>query len=270
MEAPSPLSKMAAECIADLTRLLDECGLGRQNIAHDLWDAADQLIASQPNGRRHNNTSVSSTPTPRLFPIANQAVTEWRKDPQFSDERGHPRLLPRSGPRSMTALVRSVSRSANVSAVVRYLTQTETIQKVGTRYQLCRPWILLRGKEGPWFQLRYVHQTLGTSLNNLHPQPDTARFQRLVEHVRIPISKLPSVERHLDRRGMAVLNWFDDLLRRYAAQARTGERTIWLAVALHLLQGKGAPPSDVTGSTRGSRMTKPRKAPNKKRAAVRG
>jgi hypothetical protein len=262
MAAPSPLSKMAAEGIADLTRLLDECGLGREHIAQALQDAAGQLIASKPNGRRHHNKSPSSTPTPRLFPIANQAVTEWRKDPQFSDERGNPRLLPRSGPRSMTALVRSVSRSANVSAVMRYLTQTDTIRKVGTRYQLCRPWILLQGKEGPWFQLRYVHQTLGTSLNNLHPQPDTARFQRLVEHVRIPMSKLPSVERHLERRGMAVLKWFDDLMRRYAAQARPGERTIWLAVALHLLQGDGGPPSDVAGSTRGSSMSKPRKKPN--------
>jgi hypothetical protein len=249
---------MAAECIADLTVLLDECGLGRENIAKALWDAADQLIARKPNGGRHNNKSLAPTPTPRLFPIANQAVTEWRKDPQFSDERGNPRLLPRNGPRSMTALVRSVSRSANVSAVVRYLAETDTIQKVGTRYKLCRPWILVRGKEGPWFQLRYVHQTLGTSLNNLHPQPDTARFQRLVEHVRIPISKLPSVERHLERRGMAVLKWFDDLMRSYATQGRRGERTIWLAVALHLLEGDGTVPFDVTRSASGSRKSTPR------------
>jgi hypothetical protein len=103
--------------------------------------------------------------------------------------------------------------------------------------------------------LRYVHQTLGTSLNNLHPQPDTARFQRLVEHVRIPISKLPSVERHLERRGMAVLKWFDDLMRSYATQSRRGERTIWLAVALHLLEGDGTVPSDVTRSASASRKS---------------
>ena len=138
----------------------------------------------------------------------------------------------------MTALVRSVSRSAKVSAVTSYLIGTNTVRRVGTRYKLTRPWILLQGKDGPWFQLRFIHQTLGTSINNLHPRLDMARFQRMVEHVRVPISKLPLVERHLERRGMAVLKWFDDLLRRYATERQSEERGIWLAVALHLLQGE--------------------------------
>ena len=113
---------------------------------------------------------------------------------------------------------------------------TNTVKKVGARYQLTRPWILLQGKDGPWFQLRYIHQALSTSINSLHPRHDMARFQRMVEHVRVPISKLPLVERHLERRGMAVLKWFDDLLRRYATERQSEERGIWLAVALHLLQ----------------------------------
>jgi hypothetical protein len=87
----------------------------------------------------------------------------------------------------------------------------------------------------------------------LHPQTDTARFQRLVEHVRVPVNKLPLIERHLERRGMAVLKWFDDLMRRYATQALPGERTIWLAVALHLLQGDGGLPLNSSRSANSSK-----------------
>jgi len=236
--APAHLSKMAADCIAKLTQLLDECGLDREDIASELSEAGKRLIASKPQKGLRTNGAPPANQTPRLFPIANQVVTEWRRDPLFSDDQGEPRRLPMNGLRSMTALVRSVSRSANVSAVMAYLIGTHTVKRVGTRYQLSRPWILLQGEDGPWFQLRYIHQTLGTSINNLHPQPDLARFQRMVEHVRVPISKLPLVERHLERRGMAVLKWFDDLLRRYATEHQRGERSIWLAVALHLLQGE--------------------------------
>jgi hypothetical protein len=233
---PAHLSKMAAECIAKLTQLLDECELGRENIARALTQAAERLVASEKLPR--SDRALSANPTHHIFPIANQVVTEWRRDPLFSDDQGKPRLLPKNGPRSMTALVRSVSRSAKVSTVMSYLIGTNTINRIGTRYKLSRPWILLQGKDGPWFQLRYIHQTLSTSINNLHPRPDMARFQRMVEHVRVPISKLPLVERHLERRGMAVLKWFDDLLRRYATEHQSEERGIWLAVALHLLQGE--------------------------------
>jgi len=235
---PAHLSKMAAECIAKLTQLLDECELGRENIARALSESAAQLIASRPEKPPRSGLASSANPTHHIFPIANQVVTEWRRDPLFSDDQGKPRLLPTNGRRSMTALVRNVSRSAKVSTVTSYLIGTHTVRRVGTRYKLTRPWILLQGKDGPWFQLRYIHQTLSTSINNLHPRPDTARFQRMVEHIRVPISRLPLVERHLERRGMAVLKWFDDLLRRYATEHQSEERGIWLAVALHLLQGE--------------------------------
>lgn len=236
--APAHLSKMATECIAKLTQLLDECELGRENIATALSQAAEKLTASPPEKLPRSDHASSPNPTHHIFPIANQVVTEWRRGSLFSDDQGKPRLLPTSGPRSMTALVRSVSRSAKVGAVTSYLIGTNTVRRVGTRYKLNRPWILLQGEDGPWFQLRYIHQTLSTSINNLHPRPDMARFQRMVEHVRVPISKLPLVERQLERRGMAVLKWFDDLLRGYAAERQGEERGIWLAVALHLLEGE--------------------------------
>ncbi len=75
-----------------------------------------------------------------------------------------------------------------------------------------------------------------------------------MEHVRVPVSKLPLIERHLERRGMAVLEWFDDLLRRYASENKPGERSIWLAVAVHLLQedgGKLPPRAEKKGTQRG-------------------
>jgi hypothetical protein len=235
---PAHLSKMAAECVAKLTHLFEECGLERENIARALSQAAEQLIESPPEKPPRSDRASSAKPTHHIFPIANQVVTEWRKNPLFSDDQGKPRLLPTNGPQSMTALVRSVSRSAKVSAVTSYLIGTNTVKRVGARYRLSRPWILVQGKDGSWFQLRYIHQTLSTSINNLRPRSDMARFQRMVEHVRVPISKLPLVERHLERRGMAVLKWFDDLLRRYATERQREERGIWLAVALHLLQGE--------------------------------
>jgi hypothetical protein len=236
VDSSSRLPAMALECISKLAHLLQECGLEREDIGNAFSDAGQELLELAVSSPRRAARDTSVERADRVFPIANQVVTEWRKDPRFADERGKPRLLPRNGARSVTALVRGLRRSANVSEILSYLIDTETVGKAGARYQLLRPWIRLRGKTGPWFQLRYVHGTLTVSSNNLHPQPDTARFQRMVEHVSVPVSKLPLIERHLERRGMAVLDWFDDLLRRYAAEQKPGEPAIWLAVALHLLQ----------------------------------
>jgi hypothetical protein len=51
---------------------------------------------------------------------------------------------------------------------------------------------------------------------------------------------------------MAVLKWFDDLLRRYALESKSDERGIWLAVALHLLQGEDGASLHSARSVRGN------------------
>lgn len=235
------LVSMLEDCFAQLVALASESGVPPNEIQRILRDCmADLPDLCIPRGRGRDpatNSNILGDAGDRLFPIANQVVTEWRKDPRYVDRDGDPLVLPKGGRRSFTALVKGLSRNDKVDEILAYLIRTDTIARVrGTHYQLRRPWMLLQGDAGRWYQVRYIQQTLNTARNNLYPRPEAARFQRMVEHVRIPAEKLPLVERHLERRGMELLQWFDALLRRYSAEGRRNGRTIWLAVALQLLQ----------------------------------
>jgi hypothetical protein len=162
-------------------------------------------------------------------------------------------------------LVKGLSRSGKVDDVLAYLIRTGTVARAsGASYQLKRPWMLLQGDAGRWYQIRYIQQTLNTARNNLYPRADAARFQRMVEHVRIPVAKLPIVERHLERRGMELLQWFDSLLRRCAAGNRRNGPTIWLAVALQLLQQNGHPMGNVSAAKRNSIPSAKKAAPSRR------
>jgi hypothetical protein len=242
---PTPnLLSMLEGCFAQLAALASDSGVAPDEIRRILLECVSKLPA--PSTSQNRGRAQPPKPDPsrdvanKLFPIANQVVTEWRKDPQYVDRYGSPLILPKAGRCSLTTLVKAVSRNGKVDAILAYLISTGTVARVsGAKYQLKRPWMLLQGDAGRWYQIRYIQQTLNTARNNLYPRPEAARFQRMVEHVRIPVTKLPLVERHLERRGMELLQWFDALLRRYSAGRHGGGRTIWLAVALQLLQQSG-------------------------------
>ena len=193
------LLMMASECVNKLNSLFEQCGIGRELIA-EVWKHVKPAPAPVSAKRQSSKSSLSAAITHRIFPVANQVVTEWRKDSRFCDSKtGRPLSLALNGKRSLATLVRSVGRSAEIKDVLQYLIESGTVKKVGRRYRLIRPWILLRGEAGAWFQLRYVHKTLDTSIENLSTKG--ARFQRMVEHIQVPVSRLPFVEEE-DRKSV--------------------------------------------------------------------
>lgn len=229
------LPQMARECIRRLTRILYGCGISEQAIARGLYEAADELLTSPP-------AASMRWPSPSRpdLPLAHQLITEWCRNPRYT-YRGKPRPLPKEGPRSMTSLARTLNRAASVDEVVAYLLATQTVERVGQRYRPRSQWVLLRGSDfHSWWSLRYTHATLGTAEHNLFTGLDTpARFERLVEHTQVPVSQVTRVAEQLERRGMALLKWFDRLLRSCAAHRQAGEATAWVGIALQLVQQDG-------------------------------
>lgn len=235
------LRVMGDECIDRLTRILEGCGIPRAAIAQSLHDIADKLVASENASTQPPAKVIARRKARSEIPLAHQLVTEWSRDPRYTDEQGNTRPLFKRGRQSVTTLLRRLHRSASVDDILSYLLETQTVERLGNRYRLRRGWVLLRGSapHNSW-SLRYTHATLGTAENNLRPATEApARFQRLAEHAEIPRSKVPLFAAEVERKGSALLKWFDGLLRSYAAERREGEEVVWLAVALQMLQHDG-------------------------------
>ncbi len=235
------LRVMGDECIGRLARILEGCGIPRAAIAQSLHDMADNLLASERSGTQPPAKVITRRKVRSEIPLAHQLVTEWSRDPRYTDEQGNARPLFKRGRQSVTTLLRRLHRSASVDEILSYLLETKTVERVGNRYRLRRMWVLLRGSapHNSW-SLRYTHATLGTAKNNLRPATEApARFQRLAEHAEIPKSKVPLFAAEVERKGSALLKWFDGLLRSYAAERRDGEEVVWLAVALQMSQNGG-------------------------------
>lgn len=234
----SVLPAMGKECITRLTHILEGCGVPRRTIARSMYEEANRLLASEDLNNPSPARAIAARAPRSELPLAYQAVTEWCRNPGYTDDKGNPRPLFKHGRQSVTTLVRSLHRSASADDILSYLLETQTVERVGRRYRPRRGWVLLRGSAPHnWWSLRYTHATLGTAESNLRPATEAlARFQRLAEHAAVPKSKVPLVSAQLERKGMALLKWFDGLLRSYAAERREGEDTVWLAVAVQMLQ----------------------------------
>src|ERR1700739_2888446 len=100
------LREMGDECIGRLTRILEGCGIPRAAIAQSLHDMADNLLASERLDTQPPAKVIAQRKARLEIPLAHQLVTEWCRDPRYTDEQGNTRPLYKQGRQSVTTLLR--------------------------------------------------------------------------------------------------------------------------------------------------------------------
>ena len=262
--APS-LDEAARESIEREVRILLRCGLSRPDLAGELQRMAERVLRPDGRGLQNREGVGKSTPT-REIALANQVLSEWCTDPKYCDRQGHPLVLPKRGRRSIAALTRRISRMLNVERVIEYLMYTGTVVRSGGGYRVARRWVSTRStpKLNSFWSLRALLHTLRALEHNLDsPLSTPAWFYRVAERTDVPVRKVPEIHRMVDRKGMALLKWFDRFLHACAAEREQGEPVVWYGVGLQQFE------SEASSSGARSRRRKKGSHPPKKSARVR-
>jgi hypothetical protein len=229
----SGMTLLGREAVGHFTRLLLECF--ERDVVVELLRVAIASAQAYVPSDRPSDTSLDHWA--HEFAAAHQIVSDWWTDLQYLDTHGRPRPLTKRGPRSVESLVRRVSPSLDVDDALRYLVQTGTVERTGSRYIAVRRWVSTLGSHGSSGRgscLRTVGDLLRTLEHNLLPgEPSEGWFQRFAENTRVPISKIPEIERHLERKGMPFLKWWDAYLRRCANDRRAGEPTVRFGIGIY-------------------------------------
>lgn len=249
---PRSLDAIARDSIERHTRILIRAGISRADISRALLKIAEAVLQDKDTLRQDLATPARAPP-PREVALASQVLAEWCTDPKYADAEGRPLRLPMRGRRSVAALVRRIGRSLDVERVLQQLLNTGTVERCARRYRVARRWVLHRGAVDPndFWGLRALDQTLRTLEHNIHHELMVPWFHRIAERADVPARKLPEIDRLLERRGMAFLDWFDAYLHRCAAERKAGEPTVWCGIGLQRSQFDTPPPEIGPKSRRG-------------------
>jgi hypothetical protein len=57
----------------------------------------------------------------------------------------------------------------------------------------------------------------------------------------VPVRKVPEIHRMVDRKGMALLMWFDRFLHACAAERQEGEPVVWYGIGLQQFESEASP-----------------------------
>lgn len=234
---PRSLETMARDSIERHTRILIHAGLSRADISRALLKVAESVLKDKDTLRQELSTPARPPPR-REVTLAPQVLAEWCTDPKYADAEGRPLKLPIRGRRSVATLVRRINRSLDVERVLQQLVHTGTVERCARRYRVTRRWVYSRGSVTPsdFWGLRALDQTLRTIEHNTHYEIMAPWFHRIAERADVPARKLPEIDRLLERRGMAFLDWFDAYLHRCAAEKKAGEPTVWCGIGLQRYQ----------------------------------
>lgn len=229
------LDEAAHESIERQLRILLRCGLSRSDLASELHRMAEWVLQTNRRASENQERIGKSMPT-REIALANQVLSEWCTDPKYCDRQGHPLVLPKQGRRSMAALTRRISRTLDVERIIEYLVYTGTIARSRGGYRVERRWVSTRctPEVNSFWSLRALLHTLRTLEHNLEsPLSTPAWFYRVAERADVPVRKVPEIHRMVDRKGMALLKWFDRFLHSCAAEREQGEPVLWYGIGLH-------------------------------------
>lgn len=226
----TPLDPEAYEAIERFARVLVRCGFDAAAIAEAFGLA---LAASR-------NESLPPPKNTRELHDASHLVTLWRTSPDYVDEVGSPLPLPVRGPgRSLESLTRLVNRTLDPAEVLKYLTHTHTVRKVGSRYVLTRRWVMLRGVSGAahTHAIRVLVGKLRTLEHNLLAESDARSwFDFTTENPRFPVSQLEAFDKLMRYGGLGWMRKLDLFMRHCEINRRPNEPTVWLGVGMYRFQ----------------------------------
>jgi hypothetical protein len=234
---------------------MSRCGVARKALAKAFAGA----LAAAPTvkaGRRIEGL--------RELTEAAHVVTLWCSSPDYVDERGVPKRLPARGRRrSVESLARRACPHLHLDDVLKYLTKTQTVRKVGRAYRLNRRWVNVRGLEGYAHtrSVRALVNHLRTLEHNLcSPTDADSWFEFAVDNLEFPVSHLPAFDRRLRREGLGWLRKADLFMQQCAAERDPAEPTVWLGVDMHLFQhSPGATRGRPDGSSSAQKPPTPRR-----------
>lgn len=261
------LEEAARESIERQVRILLRCGFSGSDLASELRRMAERVLrADSPEAESRERTDESA-PT-REVALATQVLSEWCTDPNYFDRQGRPFVLPKRGRRSVAALTRRISRTLDVERVIEFLMYTGTITRSGGGYRVVRRWVLTRSTPEPnsFWSLRALVQTLRTLEHNLDsPLSTPSWFYRVAERADVPVRKVPEINRMVDRKGMALLKWFDRFLHTCAAERERGEPLVWYGIGLQQFVSEAS--ASVTRSQRRPKRSYPGRSRPRARAS---
>jgi len=222
------LDEAAREAIERQVRILLRCGLSRSDVARELHRVAKRTMP--PDSQVEDRKVADESARIREVALATQVLSEWCTDPKYFDSQGRPLVLPKRGRRSVAALTRRISRTLDVEQVIGFLIYTRALARSGRGYRVVRRWVSTRStpEANSFWSLRALVQTLRTLEHNLdNPFTTPSWFYRIAERADVPIRKVAEIDRMVDRKGMALLKWFDRYLHTCAAERERGEPTVW-------------------------------------------
>lgn len=228
------LGEAARESIERQVRILLRCGLSGSDLARELHRMGERVLRADTGTLDDQERTDESAPT-REVALATQVLSEWCTDPKYSNRHGRPRVLPKRGRRSVAALTRRISRTLDVERVIEFLMYTGTIARCGGGYRVVRQWVSTRSTPelNSFWSLRALVHTLRTLEHNLDsPLSTPSWFYRIAERANVPVRKVPEIHRMVDRKGMALLMWFDRYLHACAAERQEGEPVVWYGIGL--------------------------------------
>ena len=162
---------------------------------------------------------------------ATRVLAGWHRDPDFNDDRGHPRVLDFGDADSgFTALVRRYSGDIPVNAVFEELERVGAVD-IDDRDQvsvLGRAYVPMASDPESLRMLGTAsHDLLATIAHNIGRHADTpARFQCTVFNARVDVRALPVFHRLASEHGQQLLETLDDWLERHEIDEQDTETPV--------------------------------------------
>ncbi len=225
---------LALEAIDRFARVLALTGMSREQMAYAFHEASARVPKS---------LLKSGQTLERELVEAAHVLTLWLSDPSYLDKSGEPlRITLRGGPPSIDALRQRVNPELSLNQVVKYLTRTGSVIKVGQRYAVKNRGMSFEGDP----ELAYAHGLqavlgmLRTIENNAIPKKNArVWFESFAENPRFPARLQGEFDARLRRLGIDFLKRLDADMQRAEQLRQPGERTVRMAVGLYQCEGEG-------------------------------
>jgi hypothetical protein len=169
----SALSALSVQALDYMAFLMVRAGESRSDALEHFRGSLDAVPATVGEG-----TEKSDKGTPDDLP--GEVLSRWANLARYS-YLGRPRPLPLTGRRSLSSLIRSIKRSADIEKAIATLISTESVRLEEGRYFLTSRALELW--QSPLLQaqhnLRVVSGLLKTVEGNARGRPELRRFERI-------------------------------------------------------------------------------------------
>lgn len=235
---PSTLDPRALEAVGRFVRVLARCGCTPDNICREVAKACREIPRSW---------ALKATAARREMDDASHLLTLWFSDPAYLDRRGAPTPLPiRGAGASLETLASRVDPTLDLREVLRCLSRSKTLRRVGTRY-VPRDRMLSFRAAGGSQNLHHLRGLLGmlrTLEHNVQTKRRAALWYEVFAHnPRFPVSERAGLDKRIRVVGNRLLFQLDADMHRKERARKRGERTVRIGVGMYRFEDGPQPRS---------------------------